>query len=297
MQHSNEAEETLTKLWKASATYKDDYQPDVEQGLLALKKRITNEKATVIPINRSRRIYSIAATLLLLIASASVLYLHLNKSPERQLVSTQATILKDMALSDGSIISLNRHSQLDYPSYFAEESRTVLLEGEAFFQIEKNEYKPFIVQTPHGKIQVLGTSFNVRAYPDESIVIVEVTEGQVLYSVNKQEIVLNAGNKVIFNKEKNTLSGLQNIGWEDLAWRESKLNFTDEPMSNILDYLKENFDISVHYTNIDLADCPLTATLVDNDPDAILKETKSAFPSLKLLKTDKHTYQLSGHCD
>ena len=81
-------------------------------------------------------------------------------------------------LCDGTTVWLNAGSRLIYPSDFIEDTREVMLFGEAFFNVKENQEKPFIVKTSALKVEVLGTEFNLSAYPDEDIIQTVLKKGE-----------------------------------------------------------------------------------------------------------------------
>src|SRR5690606_36229691 len=91
-----------------------------------------------------------------------------------------------VSLPDGTKVWLNADSKLYYPRAFSGNTRTVQMEGEAYFEVAKDEQKPFIVQTNRQKVEVLGTHFNVNAYSEEPISAVSLLEGKVKVSLANQ---------------------------------------------------------------------------------------------------------------
>ncbi|EJW92056.1 anti-sigma factor, partial [gut metagenome] len=86
---------------------------------------------------------------------------------------------KEITLADGSCVILNACSKLQYPNQFTDNYRNIKLNGEAYFQVAPNPDKPFRIKTPHFGVEVLGTKFNVKSYPDDQIQSVEVENGKV----------------------------------------------------------------------------------------------------------------------
>mgnify|MGYP000004802238 CR=1 FL=1 len=82
-----------------------------------------------------------------------------------------------MELSDGTKVWLNSRTKIEYPAVFADKERRIKLDGEAYFQVAQNIHKPFIVQTPKGNVEVLGTQFNVESYSDDSTFATALMEG------------------------------------------------------------------------------------------------------------------------
>lgn len=131
-----------------------------------------------------------------------------------------------ITLPDGSTAHLNAGSKLTYPTEFALDKRTVLLEGEAYFEVEKDSQRPFSVQSGELITTVLGTRFNVKAYRDEQYVRVAVVEGKVavkswvgsnhavkglLLLPNEQATYTNASRAL----EKQTVVASQIVGWKE----------------------------------------------------------------------------------
>ena len=95
---------------------------------------------------------------------------------------------RNVILPDGSSVLLNRHSSLSYPKRFKSDNREVQLTGEAYFEVSKDQKHPFIVQTEHINVQVLGTHFNVDAYRNSPEVKTTLLTGSVAVS-NKRNSV------------------------------------------------------------------------------------------------------------
>ena len=83
-----------------------------------------------------------------------------------------------LVLSDGTRVWMNSDSHLKYPIMFAGDKREVILSGEAYFDVVKDESAPFIVKTESGKIEVLGTEFNIKCYSDESALVTTLVNGK-----------------------------------------------------------------------------------------------------------------------
>ena len=140
---------------------------------------------------------SVAASIALIVASIFV-FLHEPNVRESEEVFTVTTIQKEAPpgrkvttrLPDGSVVMLNSGSQISFPEQFKGDSREISLTGEAFFEVEHNPEIPFIVSMNGDKVRVLGTSFNIRSYPEDSVVQVSVATGRVSYSIPSGESVM-----------------------------------------------------------------------------------------------------------
>lgn len=301
MQHKNESKDSLQKIWKATDSYKAGYQPDVEKGLARLKTRINSDKkrepAKIFRINWPVRI---AASVAILIACGFLFDIFpTSTSVKWEQIATTDSILEAIDLPDGSKVWVNQHSQLSYPAAFSASERLIKLEGEAFFQVAKNRDKPFVVQMNGGTIKVLGTEFNVRNYANEAKITVEVEEGSVQFNIPDvaQKQILKANDKIVFDKTNATFTEVEALKWSDIAWKQPQLVFEDKPITEVLNYVAHNFGLEIDFSEEKLQDCPFNATLLDNQPEAILKSLDSTFPSIKLKKVHSKYYQLIGHCD
>ncbi len=304
MQHQEENKAPLDKLWHLSEDYRNDFQPDVDKGLAKLKARIAQTESTpntakVVSIKRRQWFSRIAASVVFLLACGFLFNLFIKDTASLQQVATTDTLMEDVLLPDGSVVWVNKHSQLSFPKTFTGAERIVQLKGEAFFKVAKNANQPFIVQTSNSQIKVLGTEFNVRAYEQEAITAVEVEEGSVAFMLKatKEQKILAANDKIVFNKTDATLSAVESLDWKDTAWKAKQLDFVDQPLSAVFAYLATNFEVEVNFDKEKLGNCPFNALLVKNTPEAILKQVTKAFDSVKLNEVHSKYYQLSGTCD
>lgn len=287
------------QLWKLTNSYKKDYEPDVAKGLVQLKSRIARDKvSTPTKVFSLRTWLSRAAAVVILLLGSTIAYqTFFNSQPSIETIQTADALINAYKLPDGSEIWLNKNSELQFPAVFDSEQRIVNLEGEAFFKIAKDAKRPFIIQVGEATVEVLGTTFNLRAYEAENATILKVVEGQVVFKATNtgEEVKLKADEKIEFQKDKQVISREVKENWQDTAWMPKKLDFDNTPISEILSYLETNFDVAVELVNPKLGNCPLLATLVDNNPDAIIKSIKRTFPvELEVISSKK--YKLTGNC-
>jgi ferric-dicitrate binding protein FerR (iron transport regulator) len=189
-----------------------------------------------------------------------------------------------IALADGSKVWLNADSKLQYPSSFTGNTREVYLNGEAFFDIEKNPSKPFIIHLANGTIRVLGTSFNIKAYDNEPVVETSVSTGKVAFiprlkNNNKADtIFLTPNNKVIYQLKTEKTTTAATVSEEDRAWTEGKLIFRSMLFEEIGIELERNFGKKVVFEDSDIKTYRLTGSFQNNTLSEILyylSKTKS----------------------
>lgn len=144
-----------------------------------------------------------------------------------------------VTLSDGTHIHLNAESQLTYPVCFSSKERIVQIEGEAYFDVAPDKEHPFIVQMPHGSVRVTGTSFNVRAYPDEKTECTTLISGSVTISSEDKEFSLMPGQHYIFDKT----SGKESVTDVNTnlftSWQSGSFVFLNVPLEDIMSYLSK----------------------------------------------------------
>ena len=168
-----------------------------------------------------------------------------------------------MILPDGTRVFLNSGSVLRYDNFFGKKYRTLKLAGEAFFEVTRNEKLPFIIQTADVEVQVLGTKFNVMAYPDDDCVETTVTEGKV--SVTEMHghasLELTANQKATFHKSSQLL--LLNDVNTDLyvCWKENLLTFDNENFADVIKKLERWYDVKINVQGTDSIKDRFTLTI------------------------------------
>lgn len=182
-------------------------------------------------------------------------------------VSTLAN-QQEIRLPDGTLVTLNHYSTLTYPEEFKAEMRKVELTGEAYFEVSKDKKHPFIVETAPVNVEVLGTHFNVEAYPNDPDVTTTLLEGSVAVSnkLNTHRVILKPNESAIYNKERGSLvcETLEDAA-DDIAWREGKLIFNDIPIREIARQLSNTFGVSINIDSKTLQDYRLTARFTNGE--------------------------------
>lgn len=149
----------------------------------------------------------------------------------------------EIELPDGSIVWINANSKLHFPNRFADDERTVKIEGEAFFQVKKDKNRPFKVQAGELNISVLGTSFNVRAYQPAHI-STTLVEGLVRLNYHDQQLIMTPGKRAFIDARQ--VLQLQTVDLESAtAWKEGYFYFKDESLYKILQDIANWYDLKV----------------------------------------------------
>jgi ferric-dicitrate binding protein FerR (iron transport regulator) len=155
-----------------------------------------------------------------------------------------------LTLADGTRVWLNAESTIRYPAQFTGAVRRVELTGEAYFEVAKNKEHPFEVVTAGQTIAVLGTSFNVTAYPDEPQVRTTLVEGKVaVHPASGKSMQITPGIQSVLDVASGELS-LHEVD-TDLytSWKDGLFIFEDEALANILARMARWYDVEIHYVS------------------------------------------------
>lgn len=171
-----------------------------------------------------------------------------------------------ITLSDGTVVHLNAGTTFTYPEQFvaSENSRNVVLKGEAFFEVSKDKSKPFIVEANEVSIEVLGTTFNVSNYQEDDFINCVLTEGSVRLSekINpKNSILLEPNTKATWQKEKKFFTKKAVKTTNYTAWTEGELIFDNETFSSIAKKIERYYNVKISNNYAFLASQEFTGTI------------------------------------
>ncbi|MBG47368.1 MAG: hypothetical protein CML05_03660 [Pseudozobellia sp.] len=204
------------------------------------------------PIFRIPPVWAVAASIALLFG----LFMVFNGSsdPENQWVQTEYGQKKEIILPDGSKVLLNSGSRIEFPAYFKGEKREVSLVGEAFFDVHRDTLHPFIISTEGVKTQVLGTSFNVNAFPENDSISVSVATGKVRVSDQKgvNEILL-PDQQLHYHKNTHAFRKAQKNAIVDRAWTLNTIHLDNKTVKEAVQIIERWFNIKIEIPDGDLA--------------------------------------------
>lgn len=152
-----------------------------------------------------------------------------------------------LTLADGTHVWLNSESQLRYPTIFYGTERRVFLEGEAYFEITEDKNRPFVVEMSKAKIEVLGTSFNARAYGDEDSISATLVEGSVVMIYNEQHTTLFPNERAVLDLTSGQIETQQIDVFLYTAWRCGRFVFCGQTLEEIMNTLSRWYDIHVFF--------------------------------------------------
>lgn len=161
---------------------------------------------------------------------------------------------KEVLLPDGTVVTLNSGSSIEYPEKFSNKQRTVILKGEAFFDVHRNPLKPFVIETGALKTRVLGTSFNVNAFTESDSVKVSVAEGKVMVfdQKNVREILL-PNEQLAYNKINQGYKKFKSDSFKDYAWSNNVIYFGNITLGEAVKILERWYNVSIKISEKDLS--------------------------------------------
>lgn len=155
-------------------------------------------------------------------------------------------------LPDGTLVWLNAGSRMTYSQGFGVDNRKVELEGEGYFEVKRNEKIPFFVKTKDLQLQVLGTKFNFRDYPEDHEVVVSLLEGKVgLNNLlrEEKEAVLSPDERAVLNKANGLLTVESVTASNASQWTDGYLFFDEELLPDIAKELERSYNVNIHIAN------------------------------------------------
>jgi ferric-dicitrate binding protein FerR (iron transport regulator) len=167
---------------------------------------------------------------------------------------------------------LNKDATLTYPSEFSNTTRSVALEGEAFFEITKNKNKPFIVEIKNANVEVLGTSFNINSSNIKTEVIVATGKVKVSNKNATQSEIITLGNSVIVSNNDVKKHKTDNVNY--LAWKTGDFKFKEAKISEAIEDLNTYYKTKIAIENNQVFECSLTANFEKEKLENIIEVIK-----------------------
>lgn len=234
-----------------------------------------------------RKMLRIAASILLAAILGTTGYIigfrQLKPTVYSEVITNDKQVVNGIILPDGSVVTLNRNSKLTFPQSFSGNMREVSISGEAFFEVKPDPSNPFVITAGQAQIKVLGTSFNVCAYPDEERVDVVVETGKVqVTSVVKAQtpsynLILSPGEKGTVSNKDFSLEKSLNADRNISAWRTHQFVFDQTPLSDVIAVLQKVYFANIQIVDPAINDLVLTASFNNQPVDFILDVIRLTF--------------------
>lgn len=250
---------TDEELWVSSAVADDTQQYDVDQAFERFRKR-TGLDQSGRQSYKWYRTWSVAAVAIVLLGLITVTAYW---QGSRQIQSNFSDIVVEaplgsktkLTLPDGSTVWLNAGSKMIYSQGFGVSDRRLAFQGEGYFEVEKNDEMPFLVQTHDVNVTVVGTKFNFRNYPEDEEAVVELLEGKVaLENQLKEESVryLSPNEKMVLHKATGEMDITSAKVKEATLWTENILLFDEDLLPDIVRELERSYHVQIEIENEDL---------------------------------------------
>ncbi|MES2265959.1 MAG: FecR domain-containing protein [Bacteroidota bacterium] len=191
--------------------------------------------------------------------------------PQKQFTAANGQVAS-LTLADGTRVWLNGGSKLTYPAIFRGHTREITLTGEAFLEVEHDAKKAFIVHTGNIKTQVLGTSFNVKAYPEDAFVKVDVATGKVgVVTPSVKTVFLTPAQEVVMNKKDHSAITTQGVDVANLSgWKSGDFIVKNMPLPEVLNAIYHRYNVSVK-ADANLVKCSISANFTNVSLQNIIK--------------------------
>ncbi len=191
-------------------------------------------------------------------------------------VQTPSGLRSVFELPDGTSVWLNGNTKIKYPLEFNGDERRIYLEGEAYFKVAKNKKKPFIVDVGKLNVQAVGTEFNCMAYPADKSIVTTLAEGSVKITrvegdVKRGEYMLNPGEVLTFESEKDKFFLKSGDLEKYISWRSGKFVFRNDPLEVVCQSLGRWFDADIEIDDDELKSYSFTGTFKNEGLNEILE--------------------------
>ena len=199
--------------------------------------------------------------------------------PQTVTLHVPAGVSSKTILPDHTVVWLNASSVISYPSYFDGRTRTVELTGEAFFEVTPDKNQPFVIHSGNLKVNVLGTSFNFKHYEEDTHAILAVETGAVTLSTGSATpTTLQAGKSATVDNQTLKTQIYDTPKGGVAEWRNYKMIFRDEPISNILNDLSRRYNVEFEIRGEAIKHYIYTATFDNMSLEDVLMLLKLSSP-------------------
>jgi len=242
----------LREIWLSSGIQNNADQYNLEAAIGKFRQQIRKEEQRRTKIINFIPYLKYAAIFILALAIPISYYLG-TRNVMQSSVTTISCAFGDktgIVLPDSSRVWLNSGSKLTFNSDFKSSGRNVQLEGEAFFSVSKDKNHPFRVKTSGLEITVLGTKFNVKAYPEENSISTTLVEGSVEVSGALQKTLIKPNQKLVLDKESQKMRMHEQTDTSpETEWKDGRLVFRNESLAELEPKLERWFDVDIVFAD------------------------------------------------
>lgn len=245
----------LQLLWQKIQAKSKNYTPDKEYYWKELSARMNKNKRVekVIPrkVISIQRLYQYAAVAcVVFVVSIGISYYwgetHVNPNSKTEQVYTCLNGKSKVYLPDGTEVWLHNNTTLTYGNDFQHHNRLVRVSGEAYFEVTRDEKKPFIVQTQGMQVVVHGTKFNVEANENKTESRVSLIQGSVSLETSSEKLMMKPGDVAIYNRIKNQLAVASgNVAFEK-SWANDQLYISNQSLGEVCRFLSKWYNVKIN---------------------------------------------------
>jgi len=291
--------EVVRRIWEVSNLEEADLiSTNVDAQLNKLMSKVEVKSPKVVemkPLRKSSFPWMKIAAGFILVLGAVMIIKSFNTNQQRSLVeSTSNGEVEAIDMIDGSSVLMNENASVTFFPHIKTERR-IGLEGEAFFDVARDESKPFIVETENATIRVLGTSFKVTNSQDnETVVAVRHGKVQVTPKNGGQSVILTKGQKVSLKEE---FSAVETFEDHTLTGFEGMLNFDDTRVSKVMQLLELKFGKEISWNSTALAHCEVNGQFEGKSINDIMAILKTALHIENIVFEDTQVTLTGGSCN
>lgn len=253
---------------------------------------------------KSKSFWYRSAAAIFIIGLSAMFYLSrsgISESQQVKVISEKSKIIEKptrrfINLPDGSSVILNENSQIEIAENFnSDAKREVYLMGEAYFDINHDSERPFIVHTGKLKTTVLGTAFNIKSSAGAKTVTVTVTRGKVEVGDENQTFnVITPNEQIVFNEEHNNVVKTPVKAESYIKWTNEDIYFDDVSIKDVAKQLQERFGVSIVFSNEQIKTCKFSATFLKSQSLPQILNIIAEFNQIKYQFRDNKVVVLDG---
>lgn len=248
----------LKSYWDAEVSFRNSIVPEIS--LKKLKDKIASAEKKKKHKQFMSVTLPIAACICLLVAISSLYYFKRDVVPVEYYTYITSNHKSEFTLTDGTKVSLNKNSKLTYSNSFGNKSRTVELDGEAFFEVTKDSARVFEVKMDKASIKVLGTKFNVKADLNDRLIEATLVEGSIRFESETQKVLLNPNQQLIFNKQTTKIDINNSSPDSVIAWKDNINKYKSRTLKYLTDDLEEKYHVKIVISNPRLVNVVVTGS-------------------------------------
>lgn len=240
----------------------------------------------------SARVYKVAAAAVLFAVLG--IWAVTNFKSATTTVTTAANEFKQVTLPDGSQVWLHEFTSLTYSNNLSGSTRELSLNGLAFFDVKRDESRPFIITTPNGLVKVLGTSFEVNAFKQDTFERVTVKTGKVKFENNAgNELVLTANKEGVLTNNGTAQETLVEAN-ELVLWHTHKLTFNNETMDKVAQKIARYYHVKIKFSNQAIINCHFTGSFDQPQLSQVLNALSKALQITYVQEANVITFSGEG---